>query len=137
MQDFHYYIKKIGDKAEMLLTDTDILILIKPYAQKNNLLNFLITFLIIQNVQNFAMTQITFSCRQNERWKKGVLIKGFVGTKSKMYTFITGNHESKKQKGINKNIADDELKYEDNKNFSLIDHVWDTKWIEFKAKVVI
>ena len=101
-------------------------------------MNLLITFLIIQNVQNFAMMQITFSCRQNERWKKGVLIKGFVGAKPKMCTFITeGNHESKKAKGINKNIADDELKYEDNKNFSLIDHIWDTKWIEFKAKVVI
>ena len=34
-----------------------------------------------------------------------------------MYTFITeANHESKKAKGINKNIVDDELKYEDYKN---------------------
>ena len=64
-------------------------------------MNFLINFLIIQNVQNFAMMQITFSCRQNERWKKGVLIKGFVGTKSKMYTFITGgNHESKNKRAL-------------------------------------
>ena len=40
-------------------------------------------------------------------------IKGFVGLKSKMYTFITeDNHESKKAKGI----IDDELKYEDYKN---------------------
>ena len=33
----------------------------------------------------------------------GVHIKGFVGIKSKMHTFVTeGNHESKKEKGINK-----------------------------------
>ena len=36
-------------------------------------------------------------------------IKGFVGLKFKMYTFITkGNHESKKQ-------IDDQLKYKDYK----------------------
>ena len=44
----------------------------------------------------------------------GLLIKGFVGLKSKMYTFKTeDNHESKKTKEIRKNVADDELKYED------------------------
>ena len=43
-----------------------------------------------------------------------VPIKGFVGLKSKMYTFVTEeNHESKKAKDINRNVVDDELKYED------------------------
>ena len=43
-----------------------------------------------------------------------VPIKAFVGLKSKMYTFVTEeNHESKKVKGINGNVVDDELKYED------------------------
>ena len=47
----------------------------------------------------------------------GVAIKGFVGLKSKMYTLITEEkHESKKAKDINKNVIDDELKYEDYKN---------------------
>ena len=32
-----------------------------------------------------------------------------------MYTFVTRNHESKK-KSSNKNVVDDELKYEDYKN---------------------
>ena len=45
-----------------------------------------------------------------------VPIKGFVGLKSKMYTFIIeDNHESKKAKGIHKNV-DDQIKYEDCKN---------------------
>ena len=43
----------------------------------------------------------------------GLLIKGFVRLKPKLYTFITeDNHKSKKAKGINKNVADHELKYE-------------------------
>ena len=47
----------------------------------------------------------------------GVPIKGFVGLKSKIYTLITEEkHESKKAKDINKNVIDDELKYEDYKN---------------------
>ena len=44
-------------------------------------------------------------------------IKGLVGLKSKMYTFITeDNNESKKAKCIHKNIVEDEPKYEDYKN---------------------
>ena len=43
-----------------------------------------------------------------------VPIKGFVGLKSKMCTFVTEeNHESKNVKGINGIVVDDELKYED------------------------
>ena len=59
--------------------------------------------------------QIVVSKTKDET--SGVPIKGFVGLKSKMYTFITeDNHESKKAKGINKYVVDDELKYEDCKN---------------------
>ena len=48
---------------------------------------------------------------------KQMVMKGFVGLKSNMYTFITeGNHEFKKAKGINKNVVDDELKYKDYRN---------------------
>ena len=45
-----------------------------------------------------------------------VPIKGFVRLKSKTCTFMSeDNHESKKTKCINKNIFDDELRYEDQK----------------------
>ena len=41
----------------------------------------------------------------------------FVELKAKVYLYITNNDlECKKAKGINKNVVDDELKYEDYKN---------------------
>ena len=47
----------------------------------------------------------------------GLSIKGFAGLESKMYTFITEvSHESKEAKGVNKNVVDGKLKYEDYKN---------------------
>ena len=47
-------------------------------------------------------------------------IKGFLRLKTKLYTVITkDNRESKKEEGINKNVVDDELKYEDYKNYLL------------------
>ena len=54
--------------------------------------------------------------------------KDFVVIMSKIYTFLTkDNHESKNTKGINKNVAADELKYEDYRHFlfnrSYIRHV--------------
>ena len=46
----------------------------------------------------------------------GVPIKVFVGLKSKMYFITDANHESKNVNNINKNIVDDELKYEGYEN---------------------
>ena len=44
---------------------------------------------------------------------RGMRIKNFVGLKSKMYTFIAeDNHKSLKSKGVNKNVVDDELKFD-------------------------
>ena len=68
----------------------------------------------------------------------GVPLKGFVGLKAKVYTFIAKeNHECKKAKGINKNVVDDELKYEGYKTFSSTDNIWEVKWTDFRAKIII
>ena len=48
----------------------------------------------------------------------GLPIKRFVGLKEKMYTYIIeDNHKFRKAKNLNKNVVDNELKYEDQKNF--------------------
>ena len=45
-------------------------------------------------------------------------LKYFERLKSKMHIFITDNNQgSKKAKDINKNVVDNELKYDDYKNF--------------------
>ena len=50
----------------------------------------------------------------------GLPIKGFVGLKSKVHTFIRkDNHKSKKAKDINRNVIDDEVKYENYNNVLL------------------
>ena len=47
----------------------------------------------------------------------GLPIKGFVGLKSKIHTFIRkDNHKSKKAKDINRNVIDNEVKYESYNN---------------------
>ena len=47
----------------------------------------------------------------------GMLVKDYVGLKSKIYTLIAANnHESKKAKGINQNFLDNKLKFENYTN---------------------
>ena len=43
-------------------------------------------------------------------------VKGFAGLKFKMFTSITENSRESKAKGINKNVFDNQLKYDDYKN---------------------
>ena len=122
MQDFCYnYIKnKYGDKAESLLTDTDSLVykiesenVYEDFCTDKNLFdfsNYPKDWKYYNNWNNLVVGKMKHeTC--------GVSIKDFVGLKSKMYAFISeDNHESKKVKGIDKNVVNDELKYEDYKN---------------------
>ena len=121
MQNFHYYIKnKYGEKAEMLLTDTDSLmykietehVYVDLYKDKE-LLDF----------NNYTKDSTYYHGAYNlvvgkmKDETSGMPIKGLAVLKSIMFTFITeDNHESKKAKAINKNFVDDELKYENYKN---------------------
>ena len=119
MQDFYYnYIKnKYGDKTEMLLTDADNLIckieaenVYEDFFKDKEFSNYPEDSRYYNNTNNLVVSKMKDkTC--------GVPIKGFVGLKSKMYTFITeDNHESKKAKHVNKSVVDDKLKYEDFKN---------------------
>ena len=55
-----------------------------------------LTSVIIQKIKNITIIRIIWRW-QNERGKMWRFSKGFVGLKSKMYTFITEhNHESEK-----------------------------------------
>ena len=102
MQDFHYNCikNKHGDKAEMILTDTDTLIYkIKTEDVYEDLYKDKELF----NISNYPKDSKYYSCAINltegkmENETSGVPIKGFVGLKSKICTFITeDNHESKK-----------------------------------------
>ena len=66
-----------------------------------------------QQIPDIAIMQI-LSRKKLKDETCGLAIKGFVGLKFKIYTFITEeNHEYKKAKGINENFVDDELKHED------------------------
>ena len=55
-----------------------------------------------------------------------------------IYTFITeDSHKSRKARGINKNVVDNELIYKDFKNLCSMDHIWYIKQQELKAKIIM
>ena len=72
-----------------------------------------LTSVITQNIQNITIMKTTGKMKDETY---GVLLKHFVGLKSKMYIFITEyNKQSKKAKSINKNDVNEKLKYENYK----------------------
>ena len=122
MQDFHYNnIKnKYGDKVHFLLTDTDSLIykieaenVYEDFYKDKGLFelsNYPKVLRYYIYVNNLVIGKI-----KDETW--GMVIRIFVGLKSKLHNIITeSTHESKKAKGINKSVADDKLKYKGYKN---------------------
>ena len=119
MQHFHYnYIKnKCDDKAEMFQTDTDSLMF---EIEAENIYE-----VFYKNKKLFCFNNYLEDSKNSNNLVVGktkdetcsVPIKGFVGLKSKIYAFITKDkYESKKVKCINKNVLDNELKYENYKN---------------------
>ena len=74
-----------------------------------------LTSVITQKIQNIC----NHSNNLVEAKMKDVIwtpIKGFAGLKYKMYTSILENSHESKVKRINKNVFDDQLKYDDYKN---------------------
>ena len=106
IQDFHYkYIKnKFADKAEMLLTYTDC----RMYKiRAENVCEDFYRYKELLDFSNYSKDSKYYDNTNNLVVGKmkdeicGIPIKGFVGLKSKMRTFITeDNHESKKSKDI-------------------------------------
>ena len=104
-QDFHYnYIKKDGDKAEMLLLDADSLMYKNEtenayedlYKDKK-----LFDFSNYPKDSKYYNDANSILVGEMKDKTSGVPVKGFVVLNSKIYTFITEeNHGSEKRKGI-------------------------------------
>jgi hypothetical protein len=120
MYEFHYGImkKKYGDKCKLLMTDTDSLMYeIKTddvYAdmQKDKQL---------YDFSDYAEDHVLHSnenkkvCGKFKDEANGKIITEFVGLRSKMYSFITDDKETKKANGIKKATVKNELKFSDYK----------------------
>ena len=127
MQVFHYnYIKnKYGSKDKILRTDTVNLMhnieaehVYEDFYKDKELFDFS-NYPENSKYYNDAGNLVVGNMKDEVC---GVPIKGFVGLKSKKNVFMTeDNHESKRAEGINKNVVDDELKYEEYKRFCSID----------------
>ena len=122
MQYFHYnYINnKYSDKAEIMLTDTDSLM---NKTETENVYEDLYKDKVLSEFSNNAKDSKYYNNANNlvaGKMKDEICdrsIKVFVELKYKEYRFITeDNHKSKKAKGIDRNVVDDELKYENHKN---------------------
>ena len=116
MYDFHYgFIKpKHGTNAQFLFTDTDSLcyeIKCEDFYQE-----------MYDNKDFFDLSDMPGKFRDNTNKKvlgkfrnetAGILIKEFIGLRSKMYSILIDNGEEKKTvKGISRSVIENEQKHE-------------------------
>ena len=112
-------VNKYDDKAEFLCADTDSLMY--EIKRENVYEGFyrerLFDFSIYSKESNYYNQTNNLIIGKLKDEICGVPIKGFCMIKANMYTHKKeDNHKYKKAKGNDKNVADDELKYEDYKN---------------------
>ena len=122
MYDFQYdYIKnKYDSKTELLFTDTNRLMyeiqaenVYEDFCKDNELYDFS----NYSKESNYYDKTNTLVVAKMKDETCDMPINFFVGLKAKVYTYITeDDHECKKAIGINRNVVDDELKYEAYKN---------------------
>ena len=109
MYEFHYdYIKNKYDNDSKLFTDTDSLFneiktedAYEDFSSDKEMLDF----------SNYS-TKSKYCDDSNKlvigkmkEKTRGVVIKEFVGLKPKMYSFLVGNNQHKKAKGVNRNVV--------------------------------
>jgi hypothetical protein len=68
-----------------------------------------------------------------KEWKSWLSIEGFVGIRSKCYTFKTKNNLVKKTKGVSKVVVKKSISFDDDKNFVLNDKPKNVKINEIRT----
>ena len=65
----------------------------------------------------------------------GIATEEFVGLKPKMYSFLVGNSEHERKKGVNRNVVPT-ISHNEHKDILLNDECVNTQSIEFKVKTI-
>ena len=117
MYDFHYnYIKKKFPDSQLLFTDTDSLFY-QIKSEKDLYEEFLKDKNLFDNSDYPESSKYYFKENKKVIGKfkdeaSGKPIKEFVGLKSKMYSYLIGDKEHKKAKGVKKNVVKNEIKHQ-------------------------
>ena len=137
MYDFHYnYIKNnYGNKAKLLLTDTDSLTY--EIETKNAYADFFKDKNKFDNCDYPKNSPYFFDTNKKVIGKfkdesAGIPVTEFIGLRSKMYSYIKDNmNGGKTAKGIKKNVIKKDLKHEDYKNV-----LFNNKQLHHKMKTI-
>ncbi|XP_064653079.1 uncharacterized protein LOC135503432 [Lineus longissimus] len=125
MYDFHYshMMKKYGDKAQLLYTDTDSLVY---NIQTDDIYKDMQKDAHLYDFSNFPKDHALFSEANKKVIGKfkdeeaGHVITEFIALRSKLYSYTTDkDDEVKKCKGIKKNVVKNEISFEDYKQVLL------------------
>lgn len=117
MYNFHYNIikKQFGDRAKLLMTDTDSLVY---HIETEDVYEELKEFSDLFDTSNFPKNHPFFSNKNKKVIGKFKFETGehqileFVGLRSKLYSFVLANEEVKKAKGVKKSFVKQELTFE-------------------------
>jgi len=118
MYNFHYnYIKKKYPDSQLLFTDTDSLFY-QIKSEKDIYEEFLVDKNLFDNPDYPNSSKFFFNDNKKVIGKfkdeaAGKPILEFVGLKSKMYSYLVGEEEHKKAKGVKKNVVKKEIKHRD------------------------
>lgn len=121
MYDFHYnYIRKKYPDSQLLFTDTDSLFY-QIKSEKDIYEEFWVDRNLFDNSDYPKSSKYYFNENKKVIGKfkdeaAGKVIKEFVGLKSKMYSYLLGEEEHKKAKGVKKNVVKNEIRHNNYKD---------------------
>ena len=109
MYEFHYdYIKNKYDNDSKLFTDTDSLfneIKTEDAYEDFSIDQEMLDFSNYSTKSKYYDDSNKLVIGKMKEKTRGVVIKEFVGLKPKMYSFLVGNNQHKKAKGVNRNVV--------------------------------
>ena len=109
MYEFHYdYIKNKYDNDSKLFTDTDSLfneIKTEDAYEDFSIDKEMLDFSNYSTKSKYYDDSNKLVIGKMKEKTRGVVIKEFVGLKPKMYSFLVGNNQHKKAKGVNRNVV--------------------------------